>query len=322
MDLGGASWLMDFPPNLDRIVLSNGAQLVIPENVSATEILSDTKSTVFILPSSNLLLGREMRTNTYVYPLASVEFATGADVMVQMWCYVRGELITNVTTHLTVSGNLTLTQQNLAAASLTVADKAKMTVVHDVFTAEIAKIKVIGNFEARGLTDFVGITDFIVEAPGVMKFDPITSDLYLGRRISLNGNVFIGKSVSFRHPCETFVLAGGVLQWPSPANITIECSQVYINGKFHPGTVNFADGILSLQIGPLGDFVCEMDGPVLTNVLDVSGKWYITNLVEFKSLNRSDSRIEKFVVSSPNGNLRLNTNNLPLLVNGTSVSKF
>lgn len=86
--------------------------------------------------------------------------------------------------------------------------------------------------------------------------------------------------------------------------------------------VNFADGILSLQIGPLGDFVCEMDGPVLTNVLDVSGKWYITNLVEFKSLNRSDSRIEKFAVSSPSGNLRLNTNNLPLLVNGTSVSKF
>lgn len=44
-----------------------------------------------------------------------------------------------------------------------------------------------------------------------------------------------------------------------------------------------------------------MDGLVFINVLDVSGKWYIINLVEFKLLNRSDFRIEKFVVFFLNG---------------------
>lgn len=68
--------------------------------------------------------------------------------------------------------------------------------------------------------------------------------------------------------------------------------------------------------------MCEMDGLVFINVLDVSGKWYIINLVEFKSLNRSDYRIEKFVVFFLNGNFRLNINNLLLFVNGIFVSKF
>lgn len=68
--------------------------------------------------------------------------------------------------------------------------------------------------------------------------------------------------------------------------------------------------------------MCEMDGLVFINVLDVSGKWYIINLVEFKLLNRSDFRIEKFVVFFLNGNFRLNINNLLLFVNGIFVSKF
>lgn len=68
--------------------------------------------------------------------------------------------------------------------------------------------------------------------------------------------------------------------------------------------------------------MCEMDGLVFINVLDVSGKWYIINLVEFKLLNRLDFRIEKFVVFFLNGNFRLNINNLLLFVNGIFVSKF
>lgn len=68
--------------------------------------------------------------------------------------------------------------------------------------------------------------------------------------------------------------------------------------------------------------MCEMDGLVFINVLDVSGKWYIINLVEFKLLNRSDFRIEKFVVFFLNGNFRLNINNLLFFVNGIFVSKF
>lgn len=89
-------------------------------------------------------------------------------------------------------------------------DKVKMIVVYDVFIVEIVKIKVIGNFEVRGFIDFVGIIDFIVEVLGVVKFDFIIFDFYLGRRISLNGNVFFGKFVLFRYFCETFVLVGGV----------------------------------------------------------------------------------------------------------------
>lgn len=68
--------------------------------------------------------------------------------------------------------------------------------------------------------------------------------------------------------------------------------------------------------------MCEMDGLVFINVLDVLGKWYIINLVEFKLLNRSDFRIEKFVVFFLNGNFRLNINNLLFFVNGIFVSKF
>lgn len=68
--------------------------------------------------------------------------------------------------------------------------------------------------------------------------------------------------------------------------------------------------------------MCEMDGLVFINVLDVSGKWYIINLVEFKLLNRSDFRIEKFAVFFLNGNFRFNINNLLLFVNGIFVSKF
>lgn len=68
--------------------------------------------------------------------------------------------------------------------------------------------------------------------------------------------------------------------------------------------------------------MCEIDGLVFINVLDVSGKWYIINLVEFKLLNRSDFRIEKFAVFFLNGNFRLNINNLLLFVNGIFVSKF
>lgn len=68
--------------------------------------------------------------------------------------------------------------------------------------------------------------------------------------------------------------------------------------------------------------MCEMDGLVFINVLDVSGKWYIINLVEFKLLNRLDFRIEKFAVFFLNGNFRLNINNLLLFVNGIFVSKF
>lgn len=89
-------------------------------------------------------------------------------------------------------------------------DKVKMTVVYDVFIVEIVKIKVIGNFEVRGFIDFVGIIDFIVEVLGVVKFDFIIFDFYLGRRINLNGNVFFGKFVLFRYFCEMFVLVGGV----------------------------------------------------------------------------------------------------------------
>ena len=312
---------MDFPPDLDRIVLSHGGQLVIPENVSTSEILSDTLSTIFILPSSNLLLGRELKTNAFVYPSASLEMASGAQITIQMWCFMRGKLIMDTSTHLSITGNLTLMDKNFTAASLTVFNKAAMTVVSDVITAEVKVVNISGgHFEVRGLTDFVGITDFIVEEHGVVHFDPITSDLYLGRRISVNGNVSLGKPVSFGHPCEQFELLGGVIQWPSPGNITMECPRVFIDGKFHPGTVSFADGILKLEIGPRGDFECEMDGPVITNVLSINGKWSIRNLVEFRSLNRSDSRIEKFVVSSPSGNLQLNTKNLSMLVNGTAVS--
>jgi hypothetical protein len=53
-----------------------------------------------------------------------------------------------------------------------------------------------------------------------------------------------------------------------------------------------------LRIGSYGDFEFAASGPVLTNSFWADGTTNITNIAEFKSLNRSDLRIEVFVPSS------------------------
>jgi hypothetical protein len=49
-----------------------------------------------------------------------------------------------------------------------------------------------------------------------------------------------------------------------------------------------------LRIGSYGDFEFAASGPVLTNSFWADGTTNITNIAEFKSLNRSDLRIEGF----------------------------
>jgi hypothetical protein len=68
-------------------------------------------------------------------------------------------------------------------------------------------------------------------------------------------------------------------------------------------------------LGPCsyGDFEFAASGPVLTNSFWADGTTNITNIAEFKSLNRSDLRIEVFVVDA-GGYLYLNSLSLPKLV--------
>jgi hypothetical protein len=50
------------------------------------------------------------------------------------------------------------------------------------------------------------------------------------------------------------------------------------------------DGAEKLRIGSYGDFEFAASGPVLTNSFWADGTTNITNIAEFKSLNRSDLR--------------------------------
>ena len=149
--------------------------------------------------------------------------------------------------------------------------------------------------------------------------DPIDSSMSLGHTFDNKGEVYLQKAISVVYPCTKFhVNNGGKLIWPGEWNITIECDEVFINGIFKPGTINFGAGALTLKIGSEADFEFTADGPILTNSFWASGTTKIKNIAEFKSLNETDERIATFYLDT-DGKLYLSTQSQPKLVNGSQV---
>ena len=312
--------MYDVSSDLDQIILVNGGHLVVPEDAAASTVLGDEFTMLFQLPNTHLLVGSNVRTSIYQHAASTLQIAANAQVTLYHWIFMRGNLTINSIVNLIIDGNMTIVNQNFTLFNLTVAEESHLTILqetNDIFRLDTQQIKFDGEFKVN-LINLTSITDFYVGKKGQVDMNPVSSNMYIGERIDFSGQVSFGKPVSIFQPCESFRIGDGAFSFPTPANVTIECEEVYINGDFQPGTVDFGTGVKSLTIDVNGTFVLAANSPVLTNALVVDGTFHIDNLVEFRSLNRSDSRIEVVIVGHE-GDLQLNKESQPKLLHGQTV---
>ncbi|KAK3576661.1 hypothetical protein CHS0354_004945 [Potamilus streckersoni] len=323
---GAAAWILTSSLDLDEIILRNGAHLVIATNISVSEVVGDVTTVVHGLPGVSFTIGRTLDANCYVYQSGILSLAADSDVHVSKWLFVDGTLQFNGLVRLTISGNLTLVIQNFTTSHLKINPYGVMTVFGSGhFPLQTRKFECLGQFKAD-LVDIlcsndttnsnsICIEEFFVGPQGLVSFNPISSEEYIGESIDIRGNVSLGKHISIINPCLKFHLSGSLV-WPGSPTITIECVSVLINSTFKPGYLRFGAGVGQLEIGANGKFAFYADTPVLTNSLIVGGLMEIYNLVEFQSMNDTDGEIEVILIHSPYGELRLNSLASPLRYTG------
>ena len=270
----------------------------------AVSVISGSNTTlVHVTADAQLLLGRVLSSNAFVYSRSELVLAMDADVTITEWTYIKGTLTFTDLVAVTVTGNMTIQSQNFTVKELTIGNQGVMNVIgSDVtvfpleFLSDPATFTCNGKFTAENV-DLIAIDTFNVGPAGTVTFTPTSSDEYLGRVINIGGTVTLGRHVSIVHPCQLFQINGGSLSWTGLQNITMECLRVNINGHFVPGTVTFGEGAVLFEVGPLGVFKLTVDGPFLSNSIQVSGLMEIYNKAEFMSGNRTDKRVEVFWVS-------------------------
>ncbi|XP_033745593.1 uncharacterized protein LOC117331107 [Pecten maximus] len=315
---GAAAWVTDTSTDLDEIVLANGGHLVLDTDMTM-EIAGDDYGVVHLKDTRTLTLAAALTANMYISTGATLRLPAGNTVDIPKWVFVRGTLQYDASAEITVKGNFSLESQDIDVGLLKIDTDASMVVVgSNDFQVTTPKFQSYGNFTA-GIVNMTSLQEFYVGTAGNATFEPASYDMYLGKKIQVLGELNLLKALSIRQVCEEFTISGGKITWPNGTTIILECDVVTINGEFDAGTINFRNGIGSLEVGSSGKFYFTSDGPVLTNALEVSGEMFVSNIVEFKSFNRTDERIE-LVIIQPTGNLQLNKDSLPKISGGAQVS--
>ncbi|KAL5013117.1 hypothetical protein ScPMuIL_007387 [Solemya velum] len=313
---GAAAWISTENENdLDIIVLSHGSHLVVNADTTVSEVFGDDTSMIHTVPQSTLRLGRTLASNAAIYAGAVLQFTDGSDITLDRDLNIKGTVDFVGLIKLTIAGDLILQVQDFVLEELTIDAEATMTVIgNDTFNVWLTKFSVSGIFEA-GALHFGNITEFFVSSEGEVTFEPASSGEHLGSVIQIDGTVELGRHVSIFHPCQEFSIDGGILSWPhTDETMVLDCTDVDINGEWKPGNLSFPGGLDTLSVGPQGVFHFTAVGPILTDSFSVAGEVHIANVAEFMSKNASDERIEIFIVHSPDGELRINTDNLPYVV--------
>lgn len=301
--------------------------MVISNHTTVSQILTDAtnRSVVHILPKAILKLGDTLTTPCFVESGAIIEPASGSEIIINQWLYLLGNITFSNGEKFIINGNMTMGIQNFTSRELLVGTTGIMTTIPlsggGIFPLDTEIFRVYGQFKSD-VINITGIDEFTVGKDGTVEMTPVSADMYIGKIVSIHGSVNLSsQEVSIVHPCQSFQItgSGSRLVWNDKGNITVECEFVYINGYFKPGTINFGSGAEILKVGYYGDFEFTADGPILTNSFWADGTTKIDNIVEFKSLNSSDLRIEVFVLDD-GGHLYLNHQSSPKLVDGKEVS--
>ena len=307
--------MLDETESLDEILVNDGSHLVINSNTKASNILGDGRSMVHLAPGSVTTLGNDMTTHCLVYEGAVLNLTTSSIVIAE-YLYVNGRIDStpNAAVLLAKPATVYLAAQDLTISELTIEAEALLSVtssIDAVFNLSLTKLEVHGELLA-GPTDFFDITDFIVGTSGNVELDPVDEDEHLGQNIEIRGTVTLGHAVSFKRPCEDFVIDLGKLSWDiTTSKITLECRRVIINGPFSPGVVTFGEGIEEFTVGNNGTLTVTAHGPVFMNGISVAGTLNVQNVAEILSKNGTHGMINYFIIHPPNGKVYLNNANKP-----------
>ena len=311
---GAVAWLLDETNSFDEILVNDGAHLILNGNSTINNIIGDGRSMMHLAPYTFVVLANNMTTHCFIYEEAGLNLTANSTVIGE-YLYVKGRLDINPNAVVSVEKPATvhLVTQNITVSELTVKKDALMSVKSSdqaTFNLSLTKLEVHGEFLA-GPTDFFDITEFIVGTSGNVELDPVDEDEYLGQNIEINGTVTFGHAVSFKRPCENFMIDLGKLSWNVTAstNITLECKQVLINGPFTPGAVTFGEGIEEFNVGNSGTFTFTAHGTVFMNGISVAGTMNVQNYAKFESKNETSGIIIYFIIHSPNGKVYLNSDN-------------
>lgn len=269
---------------------------------------------------STLSVSGEMTAHAHIYPGCIMELHAVPEVTLVGSIYVGGALVmTNAPQQsliLAEPASLTFNStdiMHLECETLDIKANAQFSINNiSPFILNATNIIIGGSFIAGELDILPGISSFIVESDGVVNFNPLTPDLYLGEDIDIRGQVTLEKQFSIRQPCNQFLLEKGTLTWPQTVDIiTIECAIVKINGVFSPGIISTGSGIDQFTVGSFGTFTLTADGPFLADTISIAGKMYIDNLATVMSHSATDGRVEEMIIHSPGGVLELNKQGLP-----------
>lgn len=281
---------------------------------------------IHIANGTILDIAEEMTTHAHIYNGSEIFFGAST-VNIVGYVYFQGMMGLNISANQTIvlvePAVLTIDSLDtvvVIAYSIEMQANTEFHILNDMlpFHFEIQELIIDGSFTA-GELDIINIKKWFVGPTGVVEFNPMRSDLYMGREIDIRGSVSLGKHVSFVQPCDQFMIETGTLTWPAtPEIITIECEIVTINGPFTPGTVSFGNGTGDFTVGASGVFTFTADGPFLANTVSIGGKMYVNNLVTMESSRSSDNRIDAFAIHHPSGLLQLNKDSLPVQSNGTA----
>ena len=318
--------MLDTSDSLDEILVNDGAHVVINSSTSVSYIIGDGRSMVHLGPEATVTLGNDMTTHCFVYETGVLNLTT-ASIAIGGYLYVRGRLESTSDAVVTLSqpAEVYLEAQDLTIAELLIEEQATMTVNssdNSTFNLMLDSFECHGDFTA-GPTNLFNITSFYVGSSANVEFDPVDGDEHLGETIEVRGTLTLGHAVSFKRPCTELLIDNGEITWDTSGrpNITMECERVVINGPFSPGGVSFGLGIEEFSVGNSGTFTFTANGPIYMNSVSIAGTMYAQNYAEFKSLNGTGSKIDYFIIHSPNGELHLNNDNQPALdSNGTQTN--
>ena len=313
------------------MIINDGSHLAVAFDHTLQHVYGDGRSMIHVIHNTTLDIDGDMTAHAHIHEHSSMNF--NADVLVTLISsiHVSGQI--NLTRPVNQSfvldspASLTIdsvSMNRINCKKLEIKEKATMNIADEtvLFHLETNEIKVDGNFFAKSLKIYDIIKKFFVGYKGVVEFDPISSDMYIGPYIDIRGRVNIRKYVSIVQPCKQFLLETGTLTWPATSDIIImECDLVKINSDFSPGIISFGTGVDQFSVHTQGNFVFTADGSVLVNSVSIAGKMYVNNIATLESHNAIDGHIKSFHIHYPAGQLVLSSQNLPAQTNATMINQ-
>ena len=316
------AWLLDTSTDIDEVVMGSGTHVLIRTDMQKSVICGDDSSVLHVDAGHTLLLGNTLGARTIIEEASILVMADDAGLTLTRPTILYGTLtsLNSEENNLYIEDVFKIRPQTMNLTSLIVTATGNMTTTHDEIPLSMAvtNINIEGNFKAAEVRA-IGWETFTVGENGVVTFDPVSHDEYLGPHISIRGDVTLLKTVSVVLPCDKFEIDTGTLVMVGAENVTIECSNVTINGVFKPqGAVDVGAGLPTFHVGPLGHFVFTLNGDFICDNLDVSG--VMTSLLPIVMRGRVRDNIHSINIGN-SGYLTLDFNSQDLH-NWTDVSKI